>query len=608
MLRPWRALWRASLITISAGGIAASASAAPPNQQRRAAEQLDTEALFHESLGLNEQRDKLLAEAEQAAPEVAAVRWARGQVKHQDRWLAFDEVPQAMRASAALTRYEKKRGEYPDSAAGQWALARYCQRSGLDQQARAHLVRVLDFAPNHAEARRELGFVLVDNRWQHQDDVRLAAETAKQARENFDRWQKRMLDTRHDLTARAKAQRETAAKRLVAIDDPTAIPAIETLLGYQEAAIAGPAVQALGAMTSPDAALALARISVHAPAPEVREAAAKFLRGRPWEQFVPNLLAALTTVTEAREVTTVDANGRLLHQQVFVREGQHQNELLVRGTEYRREYVGGGSTEFAMWQAGLDMTLQNADATLRLSLENVSTQERNQRITQTLTISTEAALGLDPKDWWDWWNKYNDLQANVEKPVAMQVALRSVTVLDGIPQPSGPGGGGQGSGGGASGGGGGGSHPECFIAGTLVRTALGELPIEKVRVGDLVLSQDIESGELAYKPVLKTTVTPSGPLLRIEAGNDTFECTSGHLFWVSGEGWKQARELQSGMPLHTPRGTITISHVAPRAAEQTYNLVAADFHTYFAGERAVLTHDNTLRSPTRAIVPGASAK
>jgi HEAT repeat protein len=599
MSRNWRSLVRWTLLALSAAGIALPALAATPNQQRREAEQIVSEALFHESLGLNVEREKLLAEAERASPDAAAVRWARGQVKHNDRWLDAEELPQLLRTNSPVARYEKKRGEYPDTAAGQWSLARYCQRSGLDQQARAHLVRVLELSPNHAEARRELGFVAVENRWVHQDDIRLAAELAKQSRENFDRWQKRMLDLQHDLTARAKAQREAAAKRLAAIDDPAAIPAIETLLCYQDAAISRPAVNTLGAMTAPEASLALARVSVYSPAPEVREAAAKFLHGRPWEQFVPNLLAAMTTVTEARDLVTVDADGRLLHQQVFVREGQYQSELLVRGTEYRRQYVGGGSTSFAAWQAGIDMTLQNADASLRLSLENINTQERNQRITQTLSMSTDAKLGLDPKDWWDWWNKYNDLQVTNDKPVAMQIALRSVTVLDGIPQPTG---GGRSGGGGSSGGGG---HPECFIAGTLVRTALGELPIERVRVGDLVLSQDIETGELAYKPVLKTTVTPAGPLMKVEVGNyETFECTGGHLFWVSGEGWKQARELKSGMPLHTTRGAVTVSHVEPRAAEKTFNLVVADFHTYFAGERPVLCHDNTLRSPTRSIVPG----
>ena len=38
--------------------------------------------------------------------------------------------------------------------------------------------------------------------------------------------------------------------------------------------------------------------------------------------------------------------------------------------------------------------------------------------------------------------------------------------------------------------------------------------------------------------------------------------------------------------------------------EQTYNLVVADFNTYFVGPEKILTHDVTERRPTRSIVPG----
>jgi hypothetical protein len=49
----------------------------------------------------------------------------------------------------------------------------------------------------------------------------------------------------------------------------------------------------------------------------------------------------------------------------------------------------------------------------------------------------------------------------------------------------------------------------CFSAGTLVHTKEGLMPIEKIRVGDLVLSKPenpADGGELAYKRVLKTFV------------------------------------------------------------------------------------------------------
>ena len=35
-----------------------------------------------------------------------------------------------------------------------------------------------------------------------------------------------------------------------------------------------------------------------------------------------------------------------------------------------------------------------------------------------------------------------------------------------------------------------------------------------------------------------------------------------------------------------------------------HNLIVADFHTYFVGEKGILVHDITYRNPTRAVVPG----
>ena len=35
-----------------------------------------------------------------------------------------------------------------------------------------------------------------------------------------------------------------------------------------------------------------------------------------------------------------------------------------------------------------------------------------------------------------------------------------------------------------------------------------------------------------------------------------------------------------------------------------YNLIVADFDSYFVGDAAILVHDNTPRQPTAAVLPG----
>jgi hypothetical protein len=53
----------------------------------------------------------------------------------------------------------------------------------------------------------------------------------------------------------------------------------------------------------------------------------------------------------------------------------------------------------------------------------------------------------------------------------------------------------------------------CFAAGTLVYTEDGLVPIEKVKVGDLVWSRDEASGEVSLRRVQETFVTADQRIL-----------------------------------------------------------------------------------------------
>ena len=109
------------------------------------------------------------------------------------------------------------------------------------------------------------------------------------------------------------------------------------------------------------------------------------------------------------------------------------------------------------------------------------------------------------------------------------------------------------------------------------------------------------------KPVLKTIINPGKEIFRLRTKNETLEVTGGHVFWVSGKGWIKARQLQPAMRLHTLKGTVDLLAVDRHGKQDTYNLVVADFHSYFVGKEKILTHDNTIRSPTDCIVPGLTA-
>jgi RHS repeat-associated protein len=138
----------------------------------------------------------------------------------------------------------------------------------------------------------------------------------------------------------------------------------------------------------------------------------------------------------------------------------------------------------------------------------------------------------------------------------------------------------------------------CFVGGTPVETKNGPKPIEEVSEGDLVLSMDVETGELDYRPVVRTFVTHSQgvmdlQLVDIEHGASTIGVTPEHPFRVAANGWVRAGDLLPGDELFTSKGGwLWVIGATWRVGTHTvYNFEVADFHTYFAGESSAWVHN-----------------
>ncbi len=212
---------------------------------------------------------------------------------------------------------------------------------------------------------------------------------------------------------------------------------------------------------------------------------------------------------------------------------------------------------------------------------NLVREKVNERLMTALEISTGNDQNGSPNRWWTWWFDENETYQPPQRPVSqltrdyvpnpVNVHIRSIS---------------------------------CFPAGTPIETSTGPLAIEQVRPGDCVLAQDAETGELAYKPVIATTVRPPSPLIEITAGDETIRATRGHPFWVSGIGWRMAKELKAGQQLHTTSGSVAIETAEPNGEAECHNLIVADFNSYFVGKNRFLVHDNNLRQVTTATVPG----
>jgi hypothetical protein len=92
--------------------------------------------------------------------------------------------------------------------------------------------------------------------------------------------------------------------------------------------------------------------------------------------------------------------------------------------------------------------------------------------------------------------------------------------------------------------------------------------------------------------------------VRVGVDGEDIYATNGHPFWVVGKGWRMARKLEPGWRLHTPNGSLVISHVEEGPESRAHNMMVEDFRCFFVGSNKILVHDNTVRRPTAALVPG----
>ena len=139
----------------------------------------------------------------------------------------------------------------------------------------------------------------------------------------------------------------------------------------------------------------------------------------------------------------------------------------------------------------------------------------------------------------------------------------------------------QGSGGGSSGG--------CFPAGTLVRTPIGDVPIEALNSGDLIESIVVGSGEVSTRKILKKQIHGERRIWRIEFSNgDSINTTQIHSFF-DGSKWKRAGEIVEGDSLvgsHSERRVVVRSFMTERL-EPVYNLIVEGDFTFFAAGAVV---------------------
>lgn len=585
----WMLLCTAGFVAVSLFSLVSAKDELPKSVRKVLTEELQPSAT-----GWN-RRQQLEMELVKAKTSEEELRWHTGFVKMDGKWHPFEESMTPEPSRGNVRDYLDRRANCEPTWNSQSALATWCSQHRLGEQSQAHLYHAMTFAPKDAdfsEAYQRMGYVRVGSNWLSRQE---AFEAQRDLVEYLDQ-----LESGTPVVSRfaddLEANRLTDVSRrdrLKQFANTQKIAALELVLAPCSERCGQAAVEALRQIPTYQASQALGRIAGYSPWLFVRDSAIDGLKDRQWEDFVPQWLSMMCTptTTEFQRVTWGRHQGILClyhsERETKIEVGQ----LLVWApNSFRR---ANGPRDNAAQLAKHDTSVQNLLRQRTVGAERFGLvrqdedEQVNERLTAALETITAQKLGSAPKGWWNWWQDYSSLSAVPTNTKPVVIIVKETKQIQTPPPPPPP-------------------SSSCLVAGTPIWTERGLVTVERIQTGDRVLSKNIETGELDYKVVLHTTVREPFPVMKFVIGNETLQATQGHYFWVSGRGWTKTRELAAEQPLHTPTGVARV--VSTRSAESapTYNLVVADFHTYFVGKNAILSHDVLPPKPTNKLVPGLS--
>lgn len=559
------------------------------------AEHLVQEAVRADLAGQSEQRDAVLARAVGAAPDCALARWHSGQIRMNGQWLSLDDTRLDARAERVINEYRQLRDLHANSPKGHLLLARFCHRHGLKDRERLHWLAVLQAQPANKEAIRHLGLRPHQGRLLTAQQIQWLESQQQRWGDAKEKWEPVLAEARTAIMKGTPEEREAAMAQLRAIDDPDAIVFAQEALSGESDELTAELIALAGQIDDQMSTDLLVRYALGSDSELLRDAAIGHLKQRDWYTFVPALMGALATPVQM-SFSAIPVSDGMIASIRFNRQGpeadfaQHvrianASTSSARARRRAPSALRGARAAQSRVETAAVASQAAGRAMQRVTAENWRVQFWNQRIDDVLSEVTGQETDGQAQSWWQWWQEYNDLYVPEDKPL---IERESEVVVQTSQARF--------------------STCECFLPGTPVWTETGSVPIERIRVGDRVLAQDPDSGELAYKLVLQTTVRPGAATVRVGVGDEEIYATKGHPFWVSGEGWKMARNLEPGWRLHTPTGSREITSVGEGPEFQAHNLLVADFRSFFVGETKILVHDNTVRRPTAAIVPGVVGK
>ena len=134
----------------------------------------------------------------------------------------------------------------------------------------------------------------------------------------------------------------------------------------------------------------------------------------------------------------------------------------------------------------------------------------------------------------------------------------------------------------------------CFVAGTLVVAENGNVPIEQIKVGELVWAWDEKTDDVVLKQVVETYINETTELTHVFVNGEEIIATPTHPFYCPTKGWTDAAHLRAGDILVLVNREYVVvekvQHELLKNPVKVYNFQVADYHTYYVAT-GVLVHN-----------------
>jgi Pretoxin HINT domain len=506
----------------------------------------------------------------------SARRWEAGEVSFAGQWMTPDEVARFLNQDRSDSAYQDRRKKTADTADGHFKLAQWCREHDMPELYRAHLIVAAQLDPRDTRAHKALGLVRHEGIWMSDADLAAARTRQAAALKGYQFWKKELSEIRAGLVSGDLEVRQNAESELRKIRDPYAIPAMEEVSSQlQDERIGGIVVETLGQILHKAATGSLVRHAVWHNVASVRGAAIEQLRHRDQEHYVGDLIH-LMRPAESGEVWITWRGGQAAR--VWFLQDYDRNYVIVNSVG-----VGHGRPDTME-----NRTVQNRT---RFDIVSANNRFRMQNAYSALKAVTGEDFGSDQQPWIQWLKDLSYVSPGEYSNPTRTTVLSYENVY--TPGPIGYNQLGH----------------SCFVAGTPVWTARGLVAIDHIQLGDLVLSKNVETGELGYQPVIDRTIRRQKPTVNLQFEGETIGVTPRHPIWTPERDWVRARDLGPGDLVSTSSGSTPVETSSEGQSDYVYNLVVSGTNTYFVGRNRILAHDITPIADVRiaSAVPDQAA-